>query len=51
VWGIGLARSDERARDPRTWQGLNLLGFALGRARQVLREEETWFLATVVSKG
>ncbi len=33
VWGIGLARDDERARDPRTWQGENLLGFALMRAR------------------
>jgi ribA/ribD-fused uncharacterized protein len=36
IWGIGLARDDERARDPRTWPGLNWLGFALGRARQEL---------------
>jgi ribA/ribD-fused uncharacterized protein len=36
VWGIGLAASDERAADPGTWRGLNLLGFALMRARQIL---------------
>jgi ribA/ribD-fused uncharacterized protein len=33
VWGIGLAASDERSADPRQWLGLNLLGFALMRAR------------------
>jgi ribA/ribD-fused uncharacterized protein len=33
VWGIGLAASDKRALDPRTWRGLNLLGFALMKAR------------------
>lgn len=37
IWGIGLGREDERARDPRTWQGQNLLGFALVRARAILR--------------
>jgi ribA/ribD-fused uncharacterized protein len=37
VWGIGLAASDPRARDPRAWPGLNLLGFALARARAALR--------------
>ena len=36
VWGIGLAASDERALDPRTWRGLNLLGFALMKARAIL---------------
>jgi ribA/ribD-fused uncharacterized protein len=36
VWGIGLAASDERALDPRTWRGLNLLGFALMKARAAL---------------
>lgn len=39
VWGIGLAREDQRASDPAAWQGLNLLGFALVRARAVLRGE------------
>lgn len=37
VWGIGLAASDERALDPRTWCGLNLLGFALMKARIILK--------------
>jgi ribA/ribD-fused uncharacterized protein len=36
IWGIGLAAADERARDPRRWNGLNLLGFALMRARAEL---------------
>jgi len=36
VWGIGLAAGDERAGDPYLWQGLNLLGFALMRAREEL---------------
>jgi ribA/ribD-fused uncharacterized protein len=33
IWGIGLAAADERAADPHTWNGLNLLGFALMEAR------------------
>jgi ribA/ribD-fused uncharacterized protein len=39
IWGIGLGRNNERALDPRTWQGGNLLGFALVRARAILRGE------------
>lgn len=33
IWGIGLAHDDERAKDPNTWLGLNLLGFALMQVR------------------
>jgi ribA/ribD-fused uncharacterized protein len=36
IWGIGLRASDERARDPRTWRGKNLLGFALVETRSTL---------------
>jgi len=33
VWGIGLARDDERSNNPNLWRGLNLLGFALMQVR------------------
>ncbi|MBN3776627.1 NADAR family protein [Burkholderia sp. Ac-20345] len=36
VWGIGLAERDRRIADPSAWQGLNLLGNALMRVRDVL---------------
>lgn len=36
VWGIGLSAGNERAADPRRWRGRNLLGFALGEARDRL---------------
>lgn len=29
IWGIGLKDDDERSKNPDTWQGQNLLGFAL----------------------
>ena len=38
IWGIGLGRDDERAGSPERWRGLNLLGFALMRARELLRD-------------
>ncbi|WP_344614255.1 NADAR family protein [Dactylosporangium salmoneum] len=36
VWGIGLAAGDASADEPVRWRGLNLLGFALMRARYEL---------------
>jgi hypothetical protein len=38
IWGIGLAAGDPRALQPAHWNGLNLLGFALMRARAQLRD-------------
>lgn len=38
IWGIGLAADDEAAGDPRRWNGLNLLGFALMEVRRQLGE-------------
>ncbi len=40
IWGIGLAAADENAREPANWPGLNLLGFALMRARAILSGAE-----------
>lgn len=39
IWGIGLAESDEAAKSVHTWQGQNLLGFALMEVRDILRNE------------
>lgn len=36
IWGIGMAADDAGALDPARWKGLNLLGFALMRARDEL---------------
>lgn len=37
IWGIGLGRENPLVSQPPKWRGLNLLGFALVRARQQLR--------------
>ncbi|WP_432896594.1 NADAR family protein [Micromonospora matsumotoense] len=41
VWGVGLAADDPRAEDPARWRGLNLLGFALMEARDLLRDDRS----------
>nr|WP_202626606.1 isochorismatase family protein [Steroidobacter agaridevorans] len=33
IWGIGMAKDHDRANDPNSWRGLNLLGFALMQVR------------------
>jgi len=37
VWGIGLSADDPRALNQATWQGKNLLGKVLMKARDVIR--------------
>lgn len=39
VWGIGLDMDDPRVHDPAQWQGSNILGKALMRARKKLSTE------------
>ena len=36
IWGIGLQATDEKAKHPDTWDGQNLLGFALMDVRTAL---------------
>jgi len=40
IWGVGLHKDDVRALEPNAWLGENKLGFALMKAREILREEE-----------
>jgi ribA/ribD-fused uncharacterized protein len=37
IWGIGLTKDSEKAKNIYSWRGLNLLGFALMEARDFLR--------------
>ena len=39
IWGIGLTKDAPNVHDPYTWDGLNLLGFALMDARDILQDE------------
>jgi hypothetical protein len=39
IWGVSLAEQDPRVERPEQWRGLNLLGFALMKARAILRAE------------
>ncbi|WP_109440418.1 NADAR family protein [Acinetobacter haemolyticus] len=36
IWGVGMAKDHENIQDPRLWNGLNLLGFALMQVRSKL---------------
>lgn len=36
IWGIGIAQSDSKSKDPKQWKGRNQLGFALMAARDNL---------------
>jgi len=38
VWGVGLRWDDPEIEDPRNWRGRNLLGIALVRTRNTLRD-------------
>lgn len=39
IWGVGLGRDNPLVHQPSRWRGQNLLGFALVRARAILRGE------------
>lgn len=41
VWGIGLAKEDDRAANPLRWRGHNLLGFALMQVREQLMPRDS----------
>jgi len=37
IWGIGLTANSEKANNPKLWNGINLLGFALMEVRDILK--------------
>jgi len=39
IWGIGINLGDDGVNDPSRWRGRNVLGYALMRAREHLRDE------------
>ena len=40
VWGIGMRRTDPRSMNEREWEGSNLLGKALMRAREQIKQKQ-----------
>ena len=40
IWGVGLAKDDDRILDKNNWLGMNLLGKALMNVRTELMEED-----------
>ena len=36
IWGIGMKKDNPKAQDMATWNGLNLLGFALMEVRELI---------------
>lgn len=40
IWGIGLDENSADAKDPENWRGLNLLGFAIMEAREMINNNE-----------
>jgi ribA/ribD-fused uncharacterized protein len=38
IWGIGLSADSDKAENPKSWNGLNLLGFALMEVRDILKK-------------
>ncbi|WP_339353665.1 NADAR domain-containing protein [Xenorhabdus budapestensis] len=38
IWGIGMAEDNSNICNPLTWDGLNLLGFALMTVREKLKK-------------
>jgi ribA/ribD-fused uncharacterized protein len=39
IWGIGLAEDNKYVDNPKLWQGLNLLGFALMKVRDKIQQK------------
>jgi ribA/ribD-fused uncharacterized protein len=40
IWGIGLTADSDKAENPKRWNGLNLLGFALMEVRDIIKNEK-----------
>lgn len=40
IWGIGLKADSDKAENPKRWNGLNLLGFALMEVRDIIKNEK-----------